>query len=126
MTKKVNYYSIVHYVPDPIRDERINIGVIVVDDENLVAYAKFLPNFSRAKQFGHEDITFLIEFAQSVELEIREQKNLSSNMPRWNINRLKELNLNWNNSIQISQMKVSTLPINQLINKIYSRFIEYV
>ena len=37
--KNVSYYSIVHYVPDPIRDERINVGVVVVDEIGEIALA---------------------------------------------------------------------------------------
>ena len=43
-------YSIIQYVPNPIADERIHIGVLAFD-ENLVKVS-FLKNWQRVKDFG--------------------------------------------------------------------------
>ena len=55
-------YSIIQYVPNPIADERINIGVLAFD-ENLVKVS-FLKNWQRVKDFGGENIDFLQDFAE--------------------------------------------------------------
>ena len=48
---------IVQYVPDAVTNERINIGVIVLDENR--ASAAFLSNWGRVKQFAGRDIQFL-------------------------------------------------------------------
>ena len=43
-TKDIIHYSVVRYYPDPIRDERINIGIIIVNEGGEIALAKFSPS----------------------------------------------------------------------------------
>ena len=54
-------YSIVQYVPNPIANERINIGVVAFNEEEV--RVQFLTNWERVRHFGMEDVTFLKEFA---------------------------------------------------------------
>ncbi len=58
-------YSVIQYVPNPIADERINIGVLAFNDQ--VVRVHFLQNWKRVKQFGNEDVSFLREFADRME-----------------------------------------------------------
>ena len=60
-----SYYSVIQYVPNPIADERINIGVIAFDDRTVLVH--FLKNWNRVRNFGGEDIGFLLEFAKRME-----------------------------------------------------------
>lgn len=50
-------YSIVQYVPNPITDEWINIGVVAFDDNDV--RVQFVNNWGRVQAFGREDINFL-------------------------------------------------------------------
>ena len=59
------YYTVVQCVPDPIANERINVGVIVVGDGQL--RCRFLSNWDRVAQFAHEDVGYVREFAEQVE-----------------------------------------------------------
>jgi hypothetical protein len=45
-----SYYSVIQYVPDLVKDERINIGVVAFDERCAVTY--FIENWSRVRQFG--------------------------------------------------------------------------
>lgn len=57
-------YSVVQYVPDPIADERINIGVVAFTDERVAP--RFLNDWSRVRKFTTtQDVTFLREFART-------------------------------------------------------------
>ena len=60
-------YSIIQYVPNPIADERINIGVLAFD-ENLVKVS-FLKNWQCVKDFGGEKIDFLQDFAERMQVQ---------------------------------------------------------
>jgi len=122
-TTDLFHYSVVHYVPDPIRDERINIGVIVVNESGNIAMAKFPRNFSRARQFGKENTGFLDNFSKSVESEVLTQNKGVRTKVRWDLSRIKKLSVEWENSIQFSSPRASTLQPDTLLNDIYKRFI---
>lgn len=63
----VSRYSVIQYVPDPIADERMNVGVVVFNDDTVRVH--FVSNWERARRFGMEDIEFLKNFAHSMEEE---------------------------------------------------------
>lgn len=58
------YYTVVQFVPDPIADERVNIGVIVFSDGQV--RSRFLQNWDRVSRFAQEDIGHVREFADWV------------------------------------------------------------
>ena len=59
------FYSIVQYVPDPVIDERINVGVIVFGEGRVMS--RFVDNWRRVRNFGSEGIAFLRKFADQAE-----------------------------------------------------------
>lgn len=61
----VSYYTVVQYYPDPIADERINIGVMAFGDGRV--RSRFIQDWRRVEQFGGEDISFLHDFARRAE-----------------------------------------------------------
>ena len=75
----VSYYTVVQYYPDPITDERINIGVMVFGDGQLRSH--FLQDWRRVEQFGGEDISFLYDFARRA--EAWDETTLKDCMTRW-------------------------------------------
>ena len=58
-------YSVIQYVPDPIADERINIGLVIFDDEQVKAV--FLKQWDRVRCFAMEDIQFLRLFEEQMQ-----------------------------------------------------------
>jgi Protein of unknown function (DUF3037) len=63
-TAMPGYYSVVQYLPDPVTDERVNIGVITYGDGGI--RCRFLRTWTRVRMFGGEDVSFLREFAAGV------------------------------------------------------------
>jgi hypothetical protein len=59
------FYTVVPYVPDPVRDERLNIGVLVFGDGQV--RSRFVDNWHRVRNFGEERIDFLRSFARSAD-----------------------------------------------------------
>lgn len=58
----VSRYSVIQYVPDAIANERINIGVLVFDEQ--VVRVKFLSKWNRVVHFApNSDISFLMDFS---------------------------------------------------------------
>jgi Protein of unknown function (DUF3037) len=59
----VSKYSVIQYVPNPIANERINVGVLAFDEETVKVH--FLSRWDRVRAFGAiENINFLKEFAR--------------------------------------------------------------
>lgn len=56
------FYSIVQFVPDPIADERVNIGVIVFSNGRVLS--RFLHRWDRVKRFAQADIGYVQEFSR--------------------------------------------------------------
>src|SRR5260370_37129633 len=62
MAATTSYYAIVRYVPDPIRGEQLNIGVVVTNGAGEFIDARVASDLQRAKTFGGEDTGFLKDF----------------------------------------------------------------
>src|ERR1700737_3502926 len=104
-----SYYSIVQYLPDPTIDERINVGVIAFDERNV--RVKFLDNWKRVRHFGGRDISFLLDFAKSVQQTASIQMQLPdfANMESLDRSFIHKMADNWINSIQVTQPRASLL-----------------
>lgn len=59
-----SFYVVVQYVPDPIANERLNVGVVAYDDQRV--QCKFISDWKRARSFGHDSISHLTEFARDL------------------------------------------------------------
>ena len=55
-------YCIIRYVPNPLTEERVNVGVIAYDDTQV--RVRFLERWNRVKHFAGRDITFLRDLAR--------------------------------------------------------------
>ena len=59
------YLTVVQCVPDPVIDERINVGVIVYGEGRI--RSRFISDWRRVRSFGVDDVEFLKEFAERLE-----------------------------------------------------------
>lgn len=110
-----SYYSIVQYVPDPVADERLNVGVIAFGDG--VIRSKFIRNWSRPRMFGNEDVSFLKQFAADVATWTSPQiviPGLDEGV-RLTPEGFRRLAGTWINSIQFTEPKASLLPPDQAL-----------
>ena len=92
-------YSVVQYVPDPIADERINIGVIAVGEDG--AFGQFLRYWTRVARFGHEDIQFLRDFAKATGAQLSGKQSQLD--PKLDVERLELWATDWANTIQLTE-----------------------
>ena len=64
MDKFLCYYTIAHYIPDPIRGEFVNIGVVLQSTETGFIGSKFLNDYRRIEDFNpHVNKLVLDDFA---------------------------------------------------------------
>lgn len=110
------YYSVVQYVPDPIADERINVGVITYGPGGL--HCRFIRDWDRASRFGNEDVAYLREFARKIEEVAAGRVALLSSAPRLDVDALTRMANGWINTIQLSEPRASTLEAASLLDDI--------
>ncbi len=60
-------YSIIQYVPNPIADERINIGIVAFNDQ--LVKTRFVKSWKRVRCFATDesDIDYLQEFTANMQ-----------------------------------------------------------
>jgi hypothetical protein len=101
-------YSVIQYVPNPIADERINIGVLVFDEK--IVKVHFLRSWERIKCFGREDIMFLHDFAYRMGKASKNGllfPNDDPNNGQSRVDRLLKVSRGWINSIQFTEPRGS-------------------
>ncbi|NJK66667.1 MAG: DUF3037 domain-containing protein [Microcoleus sp. SU_5_3] len=116
-------YSIVQYVPNPIADERINIGVVAFDDNDV--RVQFVNNWGRVQAFGGEDINFLRDFAKRMNKAAGEgllfPGDHPNDTPRHE--RLKKIAQGWMNSIQFTEPRGSLENVESLLEDIAQTYL---
>lgn len=122
-------YGVIQYVPDPIADERINIGVIAFDNQNIrVRFFKSWLSWKRVQSFGMEDIKFLKDFAHRMENNVKEgylfsEDKLNEVSYQEIISKIAQ---EWINSIQITEPRVSLDSVDDLIEDIANTYLREI
>ena len=116
-------YSIVQYVPIPIAEERINIGVIAFDDRTVLVH--FLKNWNRVINFGGEGIGFLLNFAKRMEESAKAgllfPGDVEDSTPRYD--RFQAYAAQCQNSIQFTEPRGSLQDVEALFKETIETFL---
>jgi hypothetical protein len=123
------YYTVVQCVPDPIADERINVGIVVFGDGQLSC--RFLRNWDRVARFAQEDIGYVREFADRIQRAALESAGgiVQPMMPGFpSPRRLDEETLRlmigeWSNSIQFTPIQPSLESPDTLLPRLVDTFL---
>jgi hypothetical protein len=102
-----SYFTVVQYVPDPVVDERINIGVIVFGEGQVTS--RFVENWNHVRSFGSESINYLRKFANEVD--------------RMDENSIRKCAETWSHSIQLTKPAGSLLSPPRLLVDMSSRYL---
>jgi hypothetical protein len=122
------WYSVVRYVPDPVRGEQINIGVVVTADDPPTFRARFLPLSAtgRLKRIGgRSDFRFLRDLAQQMSASGDEHLPLEEpGRPRWTYDALAKAAVEWANTIQFSEVRAALHEQpDALLDSLYTRYV---
>jgi hypothetical protein len=109
-------YTVVQFVPNPISDERINIGVIAYDEGTV--RGQFLGDWRRVRSFGGESVEFLRDFATRFHSEIT-RASFSDALPdRLTPAALDALAGRFSHSIQFTEARASLHSVDALIHEL--------
>jgi hypothetical protein len=101
------FFTVVQYVPDPVRDERINIGVIVFGDGHVKS--RFVDNWNRVRAFGEESINYVLKFANEAD--------------RLDEATIRRIAATWHHSMQLTQPAGSLLSPDKLLVDVANRYL---
>jgi Protein of unknown function (DUF3037) len=110
------HYSVIQFVPDPVIDERINIGVVVYDANRCLV--KFVEDWNRVEAFGDRDIGFLREFAK----DLSAAASGGSKVPL-SSESIEQMSHRWINSIQLTGPRGATVGLQELYEDVSARFL---
>ncbi|MDJ0621100.1 MAG: DUF3037 domain-containing protein [Calothrix sp. MO_192.B10] len=116
-------YSVIQYVPDPIADERINIGVVAFN--NNTVRVRFVSNWERVRHFGLQDIEFLKDFARQMNNEAKQGLLFPCEKfsELTNQERIIKISRGWINSIQFTEPRGSLDTVDELLEDIASTYL---
>jgi hypothetical protein len=106
----VSFYSVLQYVPDPLADERVNVGVIAFDANTF--QCQLLDDWRRVHSFGARSVTELRGAVRELEGELEQQAQES---PGETKSRIDELARTWRHSIQMTVSRASTMAVSDLM-----------
>jgi len=117
-------YSVIRYVPDPIAEEHVNVGIVAWDKDRI--RCRFLNNWTRVRAFGHENVDFLRAFAKEMEASTERQLPLSgiNAVPPLHEDQLKNMISSWGENIQFSSPRGSIKDADALIADIAPLFLK--
>lgn len=118
-----SYYAVVQYVPDPVADERMNIGVIAFNDDRV--YSRFIRDWQRVRSFGAKDAALLQDFARSVQSVTGQQRTLAALLEGepFTPDAIRMIARRWKSSIRLTEPRASLLTAAELLEDIAGRFL---
>ena len=112
-----SYYMVVRYVPDPIADERINIGVLVFGEGTV--RSRFVSSWERARRLGGERIGYLREIAE----RFSDRQTSILDPVSFSEATMKRVSRSWRNSIQLSEPRASLKSSEALLEEVAQRYL---
>ncbi|WP_082803678.1 MULTISPECIES: DUF3037 domain-containing protein [unclassified Anabaena] len=116
-------YSVIQYVPDPVADERINIGVVAFNHNTV--RVRFVKNWDRVRDFSWQNIQFLKDFAHDMEHEAK--KGLLFSDDQFSglsyEERILKIARGWINTIQFTEPRGSLNTVDELLEDISSIYL---
>jgi len=116
-------YAIVRYVPDPVREEQVNIGVVVAREDPPYFAARFLrPNQTgRLKRLGiTDDFRFIRDLA--AEMSASEGERLIGGA--WDLASLEVAASEWANTVQLSPLRTALHERPEiLVDSLFARYV---
>jgi hypothetical protein len=100
-------YSVVRYVPDPIRQEVFNVGVVVAEGQSISAKVVPATQAKRLKALGYDrNLGFLKDLESELNRGLhQEQVALPQGQAAWTVTDLENAAKEWGGTIQFSPLR---------------------
>ncbi|HZD68422.1 MAG TPA: DUF3037 domain-containing protein [Actinomycetes bacterium] len=115
-------FAILRYVPDPVRQEAINVGVVVASAEPSRIAVRVLQRreAARLKWLGFDDD---IEFLQDLAEEMRASPPFGSERT-WNPETLERAHREWGGTVRVSEVRAALHDnADRLCEELYARYV---
>lgn len=113
-----SHYSVIQFVPDPVADERINIGVIAYDATSF--FVRFVDQWERVRRFAHSDVAFLQEVARHMSSKTTD---LFAYRERLGPQLFDSRNSDWPSTLQVTTPSASMKSASELLQYAADRFL---
>lgn len=119
------YYTVVQYVPDPLTDERVNVGVIAFSGDDV--RARFVRDWRRVRQFGGEDISFLRDLAKRAHEWTGRELQLPGlgESVRLDEDGVRDIAGRWINTVRFTEPRGSLLEAEELLEDMAVRYLRH-
>ncbi len=118
----VAHYSVIQHIPDPIADERLNIGIVVFNEEQVEV--EFLNRWDRVRCFGGNE-TNLRDFAEKMHDAAKRGLLFPGDQggPHSRQARILKISEDWINGIQFTEPRGSIEDVDPLMEKLVKIFL---
>lgn len=119
------FYTIVYSPLSPISQERLNLGMIMLDDQGTVLYRFSQEKLSRAKKlFSEEAFKLIKSFLSSIDKKLASKDKLISNSADFNLEYLSYLSKYSNNLIGFTDPQIIDIDLTQgNFDKLFSKYV---
>lgn len=112
-------YTVIKFVPDPVANESINIGLLAMsNDESRV---HFLTDWRRARALGPKSAGYLPEFAREFQ---QRQEELFSTGKVWTVDALKTYCEKWRHVVQFEPPRASLRALDALFPQLIRLYLK--
>jgi len=122
-------FTIVQCIPDPVADERINIGVIVLSGDTVMV--RFVNNWRRTSRFfGEVSIGHIRDFAEAMELTAAGVPATPNYLPLFTsdipspIHSIRRMIDEWSQTIQFTPLQPSLEEPRRLLYRLADRYLK--
>jgi hypothetical protein len=116
-------YSVIQYLPSPLADERINVGIIAFDDADW--HVVFTESWSRIQYFAGEDEPFLRDLKTKLLGNKEEVQKLVLHIERTYMQSQDDQakTTAWMSVLQFTEPQTSMLSVQETLKMTYPRFL---
>jgi Protein of unknown function (DUF3037) len=120
------FYSLIRYLPDPVRQEVFNVGVVVAEEGRLRAKVLRPQQLGRLRRLGYiGDSSFLRDLENEINSAgLPHQEQLMGEVPAWTLESLQRAEREWGGTVQFSPLRpASDVPSGEAVDLFFSRYV---
>lgn len=120
------FYSVIRYLPDPVRQEVFNVGIIVAEADGLRAKVLLPQQLGRLRRLGYiQESGFLRDLEREINTSmLPRQEQLLAGPPVWTLESLRRAERDWGGTIQFSPLRpASDVPAAGAVDWFFERYV---